>query len=75
MSQITNNPWMKTIVETVKSIAQEDTTAEEDEITEIIPSRVSKDRRGKSGLPYVSFVSASKTSGFWLKSVVTLLPF
>lgn len=36
MSEIANNPWMKTLVATVKSIAQEETTADEDKITEII---------------------------------------
>lgn len=36
VSEIANNAWVKTLVKTVKSIAQEETTTDEDQITEII---------------------------------------
>lgn len=44
MSQISNNSWVKSFVDTVKSIAQEDTTADEDENTEMIPPRLTSDQ-------------------------------
>uniref|UniRef100_F1KXJ9 BSD domain-containing protein 1 n=1 Tax=Ascaris suum TaxID=6253 RepID=F1KXJ9_ASCSU len=55
MSAISNNAWVKSLVETVKSIAQEDTTSNEDQYTEVIVPRSLSDQQTltrKSDIPH-----------------------
>lgn len=53
VSDLANSSWMKTLVKTVKSIAQEDTTKEEEENTEVILPKTSQGKE-KCTLPNVN---------------------
>uniref|UniRef100_A0A915A8K2 BSD domain-containing protein n=1 Tax=Parascaris univalens TaxID=6257 RepID=A0A915A8K2_PARUN len=55
VSALANNAWVKSLVETVKSIAQEDTTSNEDQYTEVIVPRSLSDQQmltRKSDIPH-----------------------